>query len=185
MASLKLYGTLGLMAPILAYSCIATSIMLSPWFSWTENYLSDLGARDISSIPFNFGLMISSLLAITFSTALLRIYKKGVKLLSVVFYILASISLFMVGLFPETAGRIHLYVSVAFFIFTAFTLLTFGALSVAISPRSIKAGISFMLLGLISSAIWALPWRGLAIPELISSLAISSWTIYMAVKTLR
>ena len=70
-------GICGILAPIIAFGCIGIAILLSPWFSWTESWLSDLGgspkdrpiwaAHGIASILFNSGLVIAGILGICFA----------------------------------------------------------------------------------------------------------------------
>ena len=184
MSNLKVFGIIGLLSLVVAYSSIALSISVSPWFSWVENALSDLGARCPSGPIFNLGLMSSSVLALVFAIGLKRLHRGVLGAVSVMLYILSTISLFMVGLFPETAGIIHYYVSVAFFVFVALTLIAFGICSLISHPRSITIGIMMLLLAVLATVVWLFPWKGVAIPELISSLTISTWVVISSVRML-
>jgi len=185
MLTLKVLGIVGLLSLIVAYSSIALSISISPWFSWVENALSDLGARSPSSPLFNAGLIVSSALALMFAMGLRRVYRGALGAAGTVLYALSAVSLFMIGFFPETAGVVHYYSSVAFFVLVALTLVTFGAYGLAYRPRSTKTGITVLILSALAVAIWLLPWKGVAIPELFSSLTISAWTVIASVRMLR
>ncbi|MCL7398965.1 MAG: DUF998 domain-containing protein [Thaumarchaeota archaeon] len=184
MSNLKVLGIIGLLSLVIAYSSIALSISVSPWFSWIENALSDLGARHPSSPIFNLGLMLSSVLALIFAIGLKRLHGGVLGTISVTLYVLSTISLFMIGFFPETAGIIHYYVSVAFFVFVALTLIAFGICSLISRPRSIAIGIAMLLLAVLAIVVWLFPWKGVAIPELISSLAISTWVVISSIRML-
>lgn len=177
-------GILGLLSLIIAYSSIALSISVSPWFNWVENALSDLGARPPSSPIFNLGLMLSSILALLFSIGLRRLYRGTSGAVGIALYALSTISLFMIGFFPENAGIIHYYVSVAFFVFVALTLIAFGIYNLISRPRSITMGIVLLVLSVLAIVVWLFPWKGVAIPELISSLTISTFVIISSVRIL-
>ncbi|MEE9152300.1 MAG: hypothetical protein V3U20_10790, partial [Thermoplasmata archaeon] len=70
--SLRTAGICGILSPLIAFTCIGLAILYSPWFSWTDNWLSDLGgfpgerpvwsAHGLSSILFNTGLIIAGIL---------------------------------------------------------------------------------------------------------------------------
>ena len=112
---LKAARLCGLIAPIIVLPLILLSISYSPWFSWTRNALSDLGVHEVA-ILFNSALMIGGVLALIFAFGLMQIlHKSKMGFTGTLALIAAAISLFAVGFFPETAGRIHFYVSVAFF----------------------------------------------------------------------
>ncbi|MEM0121743.1 MAG: DUF998 domain-containing protein [Nitrososphaerota archaeon] len=184
MPRLKLIGIVGLLSLVVAYSSIALSISISPWFSWMENALSDLGARQPSNVIFNLGLMLSAVLAFFFLIGLRRLHKGALGTVGVTLYALSTISLFMIGFFPETAGIIHYYVSVTFFVFVALTLIIFGAYNLIYPPRSVVLGTALLLLSAIAIVVWLFPWRGVAIPELIASLTISALVVIMSVRML-
>jgi len=46
----------GIVGPIVSYVLIAVSILLSPWFSWQRNALSDLGHSTKSNVSPIFNL---------------------------------------------------------------------------------------------------------------------------------
>ena len=43
----KRYPLLGILAGVIAYSSIIIAILVSPWFSWLNNALSDLGNTSV------------------------------------------------------------------------------------------------------------------------------------------
>jgi hypothetical membrane protein len=65
----------GIFSIIIAYSSIIFSIIISNWFSWINNALSDLGAKEPSAIIFNSGLILSGFFLILFSLSLYNFFK--------------------------------------------------------------------------------------------------------------
>ena len=160
----------GFLAPIVAYVLIFAAIMSAPWFNWFHNALSDLGGWlgvESGSAPiFNSGLIIS-----------------GVVLP------LSGVFLFLIGVFPETAGRIHYYVSVGFFV-----TFPIGMLIISIfylySREDLVLGIYGLVVFIASIIIWGvIPWKALgatnvAIPEFTSSFIGSIWVWIFTIKKL-
>ncbi len=89
-----------------------------------------------------------------------------------------------IGLFPETTGRLHFYVSVAFFTLLPISLFFIGAALLG-DPSERRLGFFVVLAGVFAAAVWMLPWRAVAIPELLASLAASVWSIVLGVKLYR
>ncbi|MEQ9716170.1 MAG: DUF998 domain-containing protein [Candidatus Asgardarchaeum sp.] len=186
---LKISGVCGILAPVVAYTFIFISIANAPWFSWQLNALSDLGAHAGSDLTFNFGLMIAGVLELIFSIGLYIYFKDTLSKIGSIFLILDSIALFGIGLFPETAGRIHFYVSVMFFVMFPLGYLVF---SIAfLLRRNNFLLVVIALLGTVASIIiWSFPWSslgitGVAIPEFLSSLIGSLWVIAMSIELYR
>jgi hypothetical membrane protein len=178
-------GICGIAAPILVFSLIFLAIGLAPWFNWNRNALSDLGVGATAPI-FNSALIVGGLLLLPFSIGLRQILPRGaLSLLGTALLSLGMLVLSGIGLFPETAGRIHFYISVAFF-----TLLPLSVLLIGVSelrqPRSRASGMLTILIGLLAALIWALHWSirlgGVAVPETISALLGSAWVIAKGAK---
>ncbi|MCS7374281.1 MAG: DUF998 domain-containing protein [archaeon GB-1845-036] len=169
----------GFLTPITAYTLIFISIMNAPWFSWRINALSDLGVVFPSSIYFNFGLIFSGFLELIYSIGLIFQFRGLLHRLSIFTLIFDSISLMGIGFFPETAGKIHFYFSVAFFAFYPLSLLIFF-LGSLVDKCHFKLGLLGLILAFTSIGIWIFPWKifgvkGVAIPEFLSSLCGSLW----------
>lgn len=176
------YTLLGILAPLVAIFFIALSIVLSPWFSWGSNALSDLGRSAATDVApksevaplFNFGLLLCGFLIIVYS---FTCFRKHAKYTSYVL-VLTGLSLQLVATFDEVYGALHFLVSVLFF-----AALGFASISYVVEKRSILAfaalvigSVSWMLYGLgIYSA-------GIAVPETGSSMAAVLW---IAVSALR
>jgi len=180
---LRLAGVCGVIAPLVALSSIFLAIAYSPWFNWTDNALSDLGVGTAAFL-FNSGLIVGGLLGLVFSLGMVQVLRKRVLGLAGAFMlVLAAVSLVGVGVFPETAGRIHFYVSVAFFAFGPSSLLLVG-IALARESSWRKLGVFSVLTGAFAVAVWAVPYpyRGVAVPEMLASLSTSLWFIILGVK---
>ena len=154
-------AVLGAVVPLLL---IVVSIAASPWFSFTDNALSDLGHATRSRVAplFNLGLATGGLL-IVLVTGLMRGPQTYRFLLGAAGYFLV-----LIGVFDEIYGRLHFYVSVAFFAALILFLLAYGLGERRAVP---------VLLAAVSVAAWYLHFahnapRGAAIPELISIAAV-------------
>ncbi|MEM3507399.1 MAG: DUF998 domain-containing protein [Candidatus Bathyarchaeia archaeon] len=179
----KIFKIFGLLAPTIGYTSIALAIMLSPSFSWTKNALSDLGVMENSALIFNFGLMISAICMFFFGIGLFNIFKGFVGIIGIAFYLLSAIALFAIGLFPETTGIIHFYVSVAFFCFLPLALIPLGYALLKASRKTF--GLITLAFVFLTIFIWIIPWSSAAIPEFLSSMLNAIWTAYMAIYFLK
>ncbi|MEM3615772.1 MAG: DUF998 domain-containing protein [Candidatus Methanomethylicia archaeon] len=186
---IRLARVCGFITPFIAYGMIFMAISKAPWFSWFKNALSDLGARSPSDIYFNSGLVLAGFLEVLFSIGLILTLKDFLGKISAVVLLLDSISLMGIGFFPETAGRIHFYFSVVFFLLYPISSLFFG-LSLLINKSDMIFGVSSVLMTFICLFIWFIfPWRsmgvtGVAIPEFLSSFIGCIWMVYVAYKYL-
>jgi hypothetical membrane protein len=181
---LKIAGFCGIIGPIISLSFIALAINYSPWFNWFKNALSDLGVSEVALI-FNYGLIIGGVLATIFAIGLAQIFKKKVLgFVGALTMVLSSISLCAIGVFPESAGRIHFYVSVSFFVFSVLSLFIIGAELVRKSSQR-YLGFFSILAGFVAGVAWAIPHEGVAIPEITASVAGSVWSIVLSVKLIQ
>ena len=179
----------GFLSPLIAYSLIYLAIIHAPWFSWLTNALSDLGAVPISGQYFNTGLIISGLLESIFCVGLFFSVKMIINYVGVFLLLLNSFSLIGIGLFPETAGRIHFYFSVAFFLLLFLSLLFLGFFYFRV-VHSIGLGVLGLFCSISSLIIWLIPWNvmgvyGVAIPELLSSFFGSVWVMSASIAILK
>jgi hypothetical membrane protein len=182
----------GLISPIVTFIFINLAIFqASSWFSWTGNALSDLGVHEESAILFNSGLIIGGILTIIFAFGVMHFYQnQTVGRDGTFFLLLAGIFLASIGIFPETApNNIHYIVSVAFFAMFPMSLLIQSIALLSISAHK-KLGAFTLIMAIIAVMPWAIwftlrPYRGVAIPELVSALAAATWSIAMASTLLR
>ena len=176
------YALFGLVGPLIAIFFIVVSIVLSPWFSWGSNALSDLGrSADIEMMPksevaplFNFGLLLSGFLTIFYSITSFRNHAKYTSY----FLVFAGLSLQLVATFDEVYGSLHFQVSVLFFV-----ALGFASISYIIEKRSVLA-VAALVIGLCSWILYGLEIysAGIAVPETISSMAFVTWVMVSALR---
>jgi len=172
----KVWLLISAIALIIIYFTIGLSIFLSPWFSWHNSALSDLGHAIKSSVSpiFNFGLFSSGLIFFVYSIINLRKHSKYTS----IFFAGSAFFLQLIAVFDETYGFLHFFVSVLFFVTLNFTLLAY-----VFEKKSIIAIISF----LIGSFSWIVYYAdifyiGVSVPEIISCIAITFWIIHVSLK---
>jgi hypothetical membrane protein len=181
---LKVAGICGVAGPSVALSFIAVSILRAPWFSWTGNALSDLGARPPSSCLFNTGLILGGILIGVFAVGLRESVKdRALGNAGALMFLLTAVALCSVGIFPETAGDIHSHVSVAFFVLLVISLWLVGAALVQLGER--RLGTLVVVAGVVAAAVWVLPWPAVAIPEFIAALAASACSMTLGVRSFK
>jgi len=181
---LRIAGLCGVIAPIISLLFIAVAIAYTPEFNWFTWALSDLGVHQAALI-FNFGLIIGGILASIFAIGLMQILRKQVLgFLGTFTLILSTISLCAIGVFPESAGRIHFYVSISFFALLAISLFIIGAVLVLESSQRYLGLFSILTVVVAVVAAWAVPHEGVAVPEIIAALAASVWSIVFGIKLL-
>lgn len=144
--------------------CIAAAVLSSGWFNLWDNALSDLGHAVRSNVApiFNLGLSAGGLLiALTGACSLGKSRLIGWTL------VLAGYFLIAIAVFDEVYGRLHFYVSAAFFLSIA-ALLAEYALTVK-GAKGLLASIAIAVgvAAWVAHMVYGLP-RGAAVPELIS-----------------
>ena len=188
MNSPKIGAISGISAPIVAIICILWAITTYPAFSWTNNALSDLGiVPGITQWLFNGGLCIAGGLVLIFTIFGLHHYvnKTWIGRAGSWIFGVASIMLVLIGIFNESFVSVHFIVAVAFFILvsTALFILT----SHFYQTRQYTIASFTATIAIIATLPWivqlTLPYvSNVAIPETISALAISAWTIGLSTK---
>ena len=164
----------GILSPIFGFFIVFIAISYAPWFSWTNNALSDLGRQGNEAIIFNNGLMITGLLILLFSRGLYEIAIKNFwgKLGSII-HIIASLFLFLIGLFNINITPWHFYVSVGFFVTLPIAIIIYSIyLYQSKMPFFALIGWIFSVTALL---IWTLNWSSVAIPEATSAGLCSIW----------
>jgi len=172
----------GIVGVIAVYPLILLAVSHYPNFNWFDNALSDLGVQGISAIIFNTTLISGGILLFVFSIGLMIHSTGSIAKIGSTLLLASAISLTLIGLFPENHGKIHFYVSVAFFLLIVLSLVALGSHLLLKSSR--LSGLLILVGAVAAALIWLLPWRGVAIPEAISSLILSATVIAFAVKML-
>jgi len=179
---LKIAGICGVLAPIIGLTLILLAIYYSPWFSWTENALSDLGVQGTAAILFNSSLVVGGVLTIIFAIGLREILlNRTLGRIGTLIFILDGTMLCAIGIFPETAGDIHFYVSVAFFVLLPVSLFLNGVAMMQESSER-KTGLFTITAGIVAATVWMLQWSAVAIPEIIAALAAFVWSIVLGIR---
>ena len=170
------YALFGLLGPLVALLFIGVSILLSPWFSWGNNALSDLGHSVNSDVAplFNFGLLLSGFFTILYA---LTSFRKHAKYTSY-FLMLTGLALQLVATFNEVYKPLHFQVSVLFFL-----TICFVSVSYIIEKRSVLAIVA-LVIGFASWILYGMDVysAGIAVPETVSSMATSIWVVRSALR---
>ena len=179
-------GVCGILAPLIAFTCILLAIAYSPEFSWAENALSDLGVQQgVTAVLFNSGLIISGLLTLVFALGLL-LFPRGKILGKIGAFILVldALALTAIGVFPENVEPTHLYASVTFFVLFPISLFFIGMALLQMSQ--IDLGLFTFLAAVVAVLVWAIPHGGgVAIPETLAALSASTWSIVLGFRLLK
>jgi hypothetical membrane protein len=188
---LKSGATIGIAAPVVAFTCIIIAIVSYPSFSWTNNALSDLGVvPGLTSLIFNFGLFASGFLALIFAVFGLAKYFMNslVGKVGSGFFGAATIALMAIGVFNESFSPTHYLVSVAFFVLAPIALFILATAFWLDKRKKIAA--FTIIVAVVSAMPWLLLFEfnyvpNVAIPEAVSGLAISIWTVKLGSEMLR
>lgn len=198
----------GIIGPLFAFMCVIIAILVSPWFTWTGNALSDLGHPSrSSSIYFNIGLIVGGVITALFVIGLglavgfgLNSDKKtssesgkgtviharlGLKpeknigvFLATLLLFVGSIALACIGLFPESMPPWHFIFSVTMFASIALSLLTFGV-SYVLKSQTRKLGAISFLFGILSTSTWVVYWVVYPWSGVAVPEALSAVTVYV------
>jgi hypothetical membrane protein len=187
----RLGASAGIVAPILGFIFILSAIASYPAFSWTNNALSDLGVvSGITGPLFNFGLVASGLLAFNFTIFCLFTYfeKSWVGKIGSAVFAAATLALICIGIFNENFSPTHYFVSVAFFVLTPISLFI---ITCAFWLNNYRGMAAFTVaVGVAAALPWLLFFEfnyvsNVAVPEFLSGLAVSAWTIVLGKKMLK
>ena len=180
----RLAGLCGILTPVITLTLIFVSIALSPWFSWHDNALSDMGVNTVAPL-FNGALLFGGALYLFFVIGFLRWHGLRSKLAksAAVAMIIGGVGLCLIGVFTEDAGRIHYYVAAAYFLATPVAYVLWGSDWVRQDRKlmgwcTIAAGITASLM------IAAVPHNRIAVPEILAALTMGMWTFAIGLKML-
>ncbi|HLN89078.1 MAG TPA: DUF998 domain-containing protein [Candidatus Binatia bacterium] len=187
----KIGAYAGIAAPIVGFIFILSAIESYPQFSWTNNALSDLGVVSGLTAPlFNFGLIASGFLAFIFAVVGLFNYfdRSLVGRAGVEAFEAATLALIGIGIFNENFQDTHYILSVAFFLLAPVSLFVLTC-AFWISHRR-GMSVFTLLVGVATALPWLLQFTfnyvpNVAIPEFISGLVVSVWTVVLGEKRLK
>jgi len=179
----RIAGMCGIFLPVVIFTCLGLSIVSSPWFSWTQHALSDLGIQQNTAAVFNHGLILGGILAFIFSFGLIQMLsnKIGAYLLA-----LSSFALIGIGVFPETLFVLHFFTSAMFFVLLTIALLIIGLTSKKNSFEH-KMGTVALMLALIAigSIVFLFYFDGIAIAEAFSCFPAFVWCSIVGIQMTR
>ena len=179
----RIAGICGIFIPIVIFTCLGLSLISSPWFTWTQHALSDLGIMENSAVFFNYGMIIGGILTFVFSLGFINVLsnKTGAYLLA-----LSSVALIGIGVFPETVAALHFITSASFFIFLTIALLIIG-LTIRKNQFERSMGSLALVFALVAlgSTVFLLYLEGIAIPEALSCFPAFIWCLVVGVKMTR
>jgi hypothetical membrane protein len=179
----------GLAGVAVAFGGVVYAMAAAPWFSPLFDALSDLGARGAATAPiFNGALLVGGALGVGFVVAVLAETDHPIRRAGGLFGLLAMAFMALVGAFP-LPDPLHGLVAVPFFVFLTLTVSVWGAGDYA-DGRELR-GLVFVLAGAVHVVAWVwwalFPWfpPGIALPELVGSVAFAVWGSWLAVDGLR
>jgi hypothetical membrane protein len=186
----KVSGVCGIFAPMIAFAFILLAIAFYSQFSWTDNALSDLGiVSGATAVFFNSGLMISGVLIILFGLGLPILFdNRLLGKISASVFIIDALALIAIGVFPESVKPMHYYASVAFFVLLPISMLLITATFLLAARR--RMALFTLLAAMVAVAVWVVQSSvrfvpGVAIPETISALSGSVWSVVLGFKMLK
>ena len=188
---LRIGSLAGIASPIIGILMVLLSIYFSPWFSWQENALSDLGVEQaggtqIAIYLFNIGMIIAgSLIALFVVLTRSSLPNNRRNKIAYAILFIGGINLALVGIFTENFPMIHQTVALMYFVTTPISLMiigsgkiasdrTFGLFSIGAGAIALVVilGLVFSILGMSIGEIYP---EGAAIPEFIEAVILSVW----------
>jgi len=161
--------------PIIFIVGLAIVIHANPWFSFTDNALSDMGSlKNPNRWLFNGFVMFFAVMAMIPAVVA---FKHGLSYLMP----FALVFLFLVGVFPEELPY-HTPSAVLFYVLALADIALVGLKLGRKNPLNylwslLSVLVFLMMLYLIRARIF----KGLAIPELVGGVFILAWFVYLGV----
>lgn len=176
-------GICGVLVPVVIFTCLGLSLAASPWFTWTQHALSDLGIQEDTAAVFNYGMILGGILAFIFSLGLIMVLSKKI---GAYILLISSFALIGIGLFPETIFGVHFITSASFFMLLT---LAFIILGLTIKQNQFERSVGFLAfvfaLMAIGSTIFLFQLKGIAISEALSCFPAFIWCLIVGVKMTR
>lgn len=158
---------------------ILLATVRAPWFSYTGNALSDLGAAGAATaLLFNGTLVVTGILGIAFALYLYAVQRDRVRRTGAVVFGLAAVTLALIGVFPLPSPN-HAPVAIVFFLLFTVAIAIDGAGSVRRGHR-IDGALSVSLAALHVGgwlASRAVELEGIALPEFFGTILLWIWLV--------
>jgi hypothetical membrane protein len=171
-------------ATVVAFGAILTATTVAPWFSWTENALSDLGHHERATANlFNGGLIVAGLIGSAFPLWLVFDTECFLRRLGAVIVAVTLVDLALIGVFP-TPHDLHRTVSVVFFVGVTLGLIVWGV-GDTVADRRLRGG-AIAVSGLFHGVLWVVwfssivPYKGVAVPEFVGAVALAGTALTVA-----
>ena len=189
MKLLRFAGFCGILGSGLSIILVLTATVLSPWFRWENNALSELGVSEVSLL-FNSAMLIGGVLTFFFALGI-REYLDGNRLVrvGVNLIITSSVFLALVGIFTVDMMLMHGIVSLGPLILapSGFILIGFGTEEAKIRKLSIWSGVAALVSILVLPITFLfLPFKvGFAVAEIINTIITTVWIFIMGIKLIK
>lgn len=100
-------------------------------------------------------------------------------------FVLDTLALTAIGVFPENVKPVHYYASVAFFVLHPLSMFFFGA--TFLQMTKVKTGLFTFIVAIITAVMWTIQFTiqfgpNVAIPETLSALSASIWSMVLGFK---
>ncbi len=180
----------GIIGPAVAIILTVADTVISPWFTWTNNALSDLGVHQYSYL-FNYSLIFEGVMNFFFALGLYGAFRLRKSTVSAL--VISGAGLAMVGIFVETYHLYHLTFALLYFILFPVSIILFGKGIIKEHKSQALLGYVFSTISLVTiitgilidfGAISFIS-IGLAIPEMIEATLLGIWSIYISAWTIR
>ncbi|MCW4021720.1 MAG: DUF998 domain-containing protein [Candidatus Bathyarchaeota archaeon] len=168
----------GILGPLMVYVSILVSLVISPWFNWETNALSDLGHAVTSNAApiFNGGLFLAGFFLMLYS---ITAFKKHANYSSTCLLI-SSFFVQMLAVINEAYGSLHYVAAVPHFLTLSLTSIVYGY------EKKSKFAIATFLVVMLTWLMYSLNVfnMGIAVPETMSKLVLL-WIMWSGIKILR
>ncbi len=152
---LHMAGNLALVNLVLFLALVLWSVKLYPGYSFTGNYLSDLGVHKDAGVFFNSAVILMGLALLFFSAMVYRGLRGLDLTIPLALLGTAGLALAGVGIFDSNNEPYHMISATVFFAFTALSCLT--AARTFFAKRLGKALLVLGVLGLSFFLVWQYP----------------------------
>ncbi|MEJ2126979.1 MAG: DUF998 domain-containing protein [Candidatus Bathyarchaeota archaeon] len=171
----RLDALFGVLGPLMVYLSIAVSLVVSPWFNWQTNALSDIGhpVNSQAAPIFNGGLFLAGFFLLLYS---LTAFKKHANYSSICLLI-SSFFVQMLAVINESYGTLHYVVAVPHFLTLSLTSIVYGY------EKKSKFAITTFLVVMFTWLLYYLNVfnMGIAVPETMSKLVLL-WIMWSGIQ---
>jgi hypothetical membrane protein len=176
----KVAGICGILGQSFTFICIFLAISVSPWFSWTNNALSNLGdlTRPTSAPIFNIGLIVGGILTAIFALGLsMKTKTNTLGLVATILLFACGLGMIGVGIFPENYPLPHVISAMTIFVPITASLLLFAVAQLR-GKSMMTFGVVSLALGLVGFVNWFMPWgNAIAVWEMVAVIPGYIWSL--------